>query len=540
MSKHRISTFAVDTKDWMQFRPYEQFSPQYDSYYLKLSNRVFESINSSQHFLREFLLREELVELSVILSSWFEDYANEIGLWAAYTRKNKELHGFYLPFYALHDYDPEAINVEDLSYLIWHYSCKQAEKIISPDSPGLRTIGVELANIFENALDDAPGTDFYEKYLDIPDDIYYFKLKAKLHWLAFQNYLTAPEFKDALEDQIEKIRTERAGLMDQFSDLSKLVYAIQDDYLYKKSSSFLAFTMPEWLAEIAHCPESLRADIRGLFQRILGEFVFENKTEAAYQFRHAYTKRLFLVKPESVTMKGIATGATVYTSLIDWKGSWWVTGTLASVGDATSATRKNKDTLNPGLISFYAYSSEQQQILRETAADSEAAFLEFFGSRLVFFKNEKDLQAAMRAESDYYNETKTKGGKREKPNPKLLDKFAKQLELALKDVPLSKGLGVFYEPGVGTLISPVLSSLVYWLQKEEPTPKEVNSLFISLFSECSPVLRGYLLDQYGSKNLRFPVKTHFEILEHLDFLSRYYNPGGYREVLPNHMLILEE
>ncbi len=50
-----------------------------------------------------------------------------------------------------------------------------------------------------------------------------------MHWLAFQNYLTAPEFKDALEDQIEKIRTEKTGLMDQFPDLSKLVYAIQDD-----------------------------------------------------------------------------------------------------------------------------------------------------------------------------------------------------------------------------------------------------------------------------------------------------------------------
>ncbi len=168
-----------------------------------------------------------------------------------------------------------------------------------------------------------------------------------------------------------------------------------------------------------------------------------------------------------MTVKGIATGATVYTSLIDWKGSWWVTGTLASLGDATSATRKNKDTLNPGLISFYAYSAKQQQILRETAADLEAAFLEFFGSRLVFFKNQKDLQAAMQAESDYYNETKTKDRKRENPNPKVLDKFARQLDLALKDVPLNKGLGIFFEPGVGTLISPMLSSMVYWLEKSQ-------------------------------------------------------------------------
>jgi hypothetical protein len=114
MSKHRISTFAVDTKDWMEYRPYEHFSTQYDGYYLKLANRVFDSLNSPQIFLREFLHREELVELSVILSSWFEDYANEIGLWATFTRKNKDLHGFFLPFYALQDYDPEAINVEDI------------------------------------------------------------------------------------------------------------------------------------------------------------------------------------------------------------------------------------------------------------------------------------------------------------------------------------------------------------------------------------------------------------------------------------------
>ncbi len=540
MSKSRISIFAVGTTDWMQYRPYEQFSPQYDGYYLKLANRVFESLNSQEHFLREILLREELVELSVILSSWFEDYANEIGLWAAYTRKNKDLHGFYLPFYALHDYDLEAINVEDIAYLIWHYSCRQTDKIISPNSPALHTIGVKLVNMFENALDDAPGTDFYDKYLVIPDDIYYFKLKAKLYWMAFQNYLTGPEFKQALADQIEELQTEKDGLLSQFQDLSKLVYALQDDYLYKKSSSFLAFTMPEWLAEVAQCPEPLRADIRGLFQRVMGEFVFEKETAAAYQFRHAYTKRLFQVKPESVTLKGIAPGATVYTSLIDWKGAWWVTGTLASLGDATSAPKKPKDTFNPSLTPFYAYSTEQQQILRETAADMESAFLEFFGSRLVFFKNQKDVQAAMQAESDYYNESKTKVGKWAKPSPKLRDKFAKQLELALKDVYQGQGLGLFFEPGVGTLISPLLSTLVYSLQQENPTPKEINNTFITLFRECSPAIRQYLLEQYGSKNLQFPVKTFFNLTTHLDFLSRYYNPGAYREALPNNTLMLEE
>lgn len=541
MSKRRISLFAVSTKDWMQFRPYEQFAPGYDSYYLKLANQIFEVLNQPESFLRELLPREEIIELSVILSSWFEDFANEIGIWSAYTRKNKDLHGFYIPFYPLQDYDPDEINVEDLAYLVWHYASLNTQKIISPNSPAILNFGEILANMFEEALEDAPGTDFYDKYLQLPDDIYFFQLKAKLHWMTFKNYLTGPDFKHDLEVQIEEIQSEKDGLLDYYKDLGTLIYTLQDDYLYKRNNTFLALTMPEWLAEVARCSEYMRNDIRGLTRRVPGEFVFESENAEAYQFRHFHTKRLFQVASASVTMKGIATGSVIFTTLIKWKTNWWVTGSLASLGEPGSVPKRTKGNFDPNLITYYAYSEEQQQALKESAQEMEQAFLDFFGERLLFFKNKQTLQEALEAQSAYYNARKTKDGKPGKLDPKLRAKFATQLDKALKDTPPDgKGLGLFYEPGEGAMISPILPEIVHRLTMESPSTKDINSLFIALFTECSPPCFQYLLEKYGAKNLQYPIRHFFELSKHYNYLLRFYNPDGFREVLPNTSFLLTD
>ncbi|MEI6411412.1 MAG: DUF3843 family protein [Bacteroidota bacterium] len=113
MSKRRISAVAMNAADWMKFRPYKQFDPAYDGYYLRLSNRIFNILNAPDRNLRQYVERTDLVELAVILASWFEDYANEVGFWNTFIHKNKELYGVWLPFFKMDQYDPEALNPED-------------------------------------------------------------------------------------------------------------------------------------------------------------------------------------------------------------------------------------------------------------------------------------------------------------------------------------------------------------------------------------------------------------------------------------------
>lgn len=340
-------------------------------YYLRLSNRVFEALNASD-FLRGIIAREHTVELAVELASWFEDYANEIGLWATFVRKNKELHGYELPFYNLDDYDPDDMNPEDIAYLVWHFCCNATNKIFSPDNADLLKMADALLETFDEVLDEAPGTDFYDDFLHIAPDIYFFNLKSKLYWLAFQCYLTAPEMRREMDEAVRKLLEEKNDLLRAYDDPNKLIYTMQDDYLYKKCSSFLAFTMPDWLAEVARCPDdSLHDDIRKLSRRVLGEFVYEAYEGDYYKFRYLHTKRLFLVQQESVTLKGISLGELVLTSIVEWRGEWWVTGTIANLGNAEFALKNTNKKFDPSTVSFYAWPEEQQQVLRDTASNME-------------------------------------------------------------------------------------------------------------------------------------------------------------------------
>ncbi len=536
MSKRRISTFSVAPAKWMKYRPYEHFTA-YDGFYLRLANEVFEELNDPQRVFRVILQRENIIELSVVLVSWFEDYANEIGLWAAFIRKNKDLYGYALPFYSLKDYDPEAINPEDIAYLCWHYCSKAANKFISPDSPGLMSLGYLLLEKWDKALDEAPGTDFYEEFLSIDANIQFFDLKFKLNWMALKNYLIGPEFNALLNEEIADLLEKRKELLEMYSDPNKLLYTLQDDFLYKKSSSYLAFTAPDWLAEVVKCPDRLRADIRRLFQRVLGEFDYEGKEGAFYLFRHQNTKRLFKVRQESVDLKGIKPTDIVYTTLVNWQGEWWVTGTVAVYG-SSGAKQKNADKLpTPGSNSFYAWSASDQQIMRETAADLEAVFLEFFGDRMVLFKNDLEVQQALKKQTDYYNQTKSKGVSKTRLDPNQQKQFEEQTAQMLKEMNRPGGIALFFEPGEGTYISPVLPGIVKFLAQEEITDEQARALFFTLFNECSPATVRYLLKKYGSRNLRLPGKTGIAILPHLEFLMRFYNPGDFREVLPNNSLM---
>jgi hypothetical protein len=538
MSKRRVSSFPVNIEDWMKFRPYERFTPHYDAFYLRLSNRVFDLLNAEQNNFRRLLPRSDMVELSVVLTSWFEDFVNDIGLWSAFVRKNKELFGRELPFYALQDYDPEDMNFEDLSYLIWHYCNQALKQFIAPDSPGLLSLGVSVYKLFDEAFDDAPSTDFYNKFLKLEADVHFFELKIRLRWMAFSNYLLGPEFSRGLDEEIEELKQSSPEVLAEPAHISKLVYAMQDDFLLVKHSSFLALNTPEWLAAVLRCPETLRKEVRGLFRRVGGEYVYEGMENAdQYRFRHLYSKRIFFVNRESATIKGLSKGDVLYCTLVPWHGEYWISGSLISHQSMKAEELPMEEAVKKGKISFYAWTEEEQATMREIEQETEAAFIEFYGDRLVCFHNQKELQAALTQQIEFSNKTRdAKEGKGSPPDPEQGRAWARKSEQMLHSDAKLNGIGVFYEPGEGIRMSGFLPPLVQALQNHNLDEQKKRDLFYSLFIDCSPTLIRTLLDKYGSANLAFPVRTQVELAPNMDFLSRFFNPLEYAEISPNSSL----
>jgi Protein of unknown function (DUF3843) len=515
MSKRRTSIFAVQTTDWMNYRPYKVFVPSYDGFYLRLSNEVFNVLNAPHNPMNSRFSRPEIIELSVILTSWFEDFANEIGLWATFLRQNKALHGYWLPFFPLEHYDPEDMNQEDVHYLIWHYCCKASDRFYTVDSPPFQSMAAEVLELFDEIFDDAPGTDYYEAYLKINHDANFFDVKYKLGWIAFGNYLIAPEFKKQLDKQVKDLDHQKSVL-----DPQKMTYTLQNDFLFRTRSSFLAFSVPEWLTAVGQYPDTLSNDIRNLSKYIISEFIYEKSEGIVYHFRQMETNRLFEVHQESVTMKGINWGDIVFTTIVEWQGTWWVTGTIVGFGQA-----KPDDKNYPARTPFYARPEEDQQMIRETTDTMERLHVDYYGSYIIFLKNQADTQTVIQGFNDYYNEFITNSNASQKAPADLI--FHSPSEAGKQRV------AICFDPGRGPMISPVVAEVAYLLEQDTLTDDQEAMLFFDLFSMNSIAIIQQLLARFTARNLRWPVAMESPIESHLDFLCRFYNPNSFGNPIPN-------
>lgn len=523
--KRKLSSTPVSMADWLVMKPYSA-ATSYDKFYLDLANEVFSFFNQPELGMRDMFERKLLVEVSVAVVSHFEDFINELGLWSAFVRKQKELYGWYLPFYDLSEYDPEYLNAEDYAFLLWHFLQRGSGKAINPKAKPLITAAVFCYSTFEELIDDAPVNEFYDKWFGFGEEIEFFPLKNRLQWLAFDSYLFGPEMEARLAKSMKEALAERSASIPP----DKLVYMVQDDYLYVKRSGLCGLTMAEWMAEWKELPA-----IKKFGERVGGFFDYEGKEGKYVHFRYLSSNRLFPIREESANFPAheMKSGREIaFFNAVEWKGEWWLTGIFLSY--PADPQIREEMMANPVNRQFYGQTEQTQQKLREIISDMEAGFLEYFGDRLVFFASEKEMNAAFAAQTNWWNENKIiKSDKRPaSPHVEKMQEAFKKLHTELEPVP--GPWAAFFEPGVGVAMSPVLAEIVRLMQKENLEEKESAGLFFSFFRECSPSLARLLADRYSLRNIKSPIIPEPDAAEkYFDFFLRYYNPGAFGEPKPN-------
>jgi hypothetical protein len=523
--KRKLSSSPVSMADWLAMKPYD-FATPYDKFYLGLANEVFSYFNQPESDMRDMFERRLLVKASVALVSHFEDFINELGLWNTFVRKQKELYGWYLPFYDLSEYDEEYINQEDYGFLLWHFLQNGAGKTINPKAEPLLAAAGFCYELFEPLIDEAPVNDFYDEWFGFGEEIDFFPLKKRLQWLAFESYLFGQEMSARWFKAVEKSLSEKTLPLNQ----DKLAYLLQDDFLYLKRSSLCALTMAECMAEWKGLP-----GIKKFGHRVGGFFEYEGSDGKYVNFRYLSSKRLFPIRKESADfpVHDMKPGEVIaFFNAVEWKGDWWLTGLLLTY---PADQRKVEELrLNPLNRNFYAQTEETQQKLREITADMEAGFLEYFGDRLVFFDSDKEMKQAFQEQTNWWNTYKTKDPDDRPPSP-----YFEKMEAAFrKSHPVPKSApgpwAAYYEPGEGVSMSPAIPDFVKFLERENLEPKESTALFFSFFHECSPSLARLLADRYPLRNIQSPVITEPDHAEkYFDFFLRYYNPGAFGEPKPN-------
>lgn len=523
--KRKLSSSPVSMADWLAFKPYNAATP-YDKFYLDLANEVFSFLNHPESNMRDVFERKLLVKASVALVSHFEDFINELGLWSAFVRKQKELYGWYLPFYDLSGYDEDYHNVQDYAFLLWHLLQKGSDQAVNPMAEPIMAAAMFCFDYFDEQIDDAPVNEFYDKWFGFGEEIEFFPLKNRLQWLAFDSYLFRQEMSARFAEDLEESLAEKSEVVPP----DKLAYMLQDDYLYAKRSSLCGLTIAEWMGEWKGLPGAKKFG-----ERVGGFFSYEGKEGKYLLFKFLSSKRLFRIREESANFPthDMTPGQELsYFSAVVWKGDWWQTGLFMTYN--ADQHMLDEMRVHPLNQNFFGQTEKNQQLLRDLTNDMEAGFLEYFGDRIAFFASEKEMNEAFREQTNWWNKYKTKKPGKRPPSP-YLEKMQKAFERYSPELkPVPGPWAAFFEPGEGAGMSPVLTEMVTLMQKEHLEEKEAAGLFFSFFRECSPSLARLLADRYSLRNIQSPVITepgHAE--KYFDFFLRYYNPGAFGEPKPN-------
>lgn len=523
----------ISNQQWLKFKPYTVINT-YDNYYLDNAVKVYEILRLHRSWFAPYsYTSDDLGTLACILTSHFEDFINEIGIWQFFQQTNKKLYGYPLPLYDLSDYDEDYLNPADFSYIIWHFMCKSTNRIFGPDAPPILKMGQQIYDLFEPQIEDAPATEVYDKLLKITDTTPFYEIKDRLKWFALESYMMGFEFSKKLIEALDNFRLREDGF-NKTMTIDEYAYAIQDDYLYTKHSSFSALSCLEWFAGIANCSVDLKEAILNLKQRLMTSFSFNEETEEYWLFQQIQTNEIFKVVKASVTLtkETKAKGFMQAMTIVKWKNDWWMSGMTMGYGHI-SAAKKEEMRKDIASIPFYAYSTENQQQLRDSTADMYNSFVEFFGSPIALFKNQEALQKALQAQNQFYNE-KRRGKQAPKEDNKKYNKSINQIWEDL-DFDAKKGVGLIFIPEIGNLIDRDIINTINIMKAPAIDKKGEIFLFECLVGvDTHELTTNYLLENYPTHNFKFPVAaSNVDVLKERRFLQRFLNPQEFRTPIPH-------
>ena len=322
---------AIYSKDWMAFHPYQASAPT-DFYYTQLANRVYAIISESAQtdFSDRLSDNECQVQLSCILTCYFEDVIAQTGMFRAFTRTYSSRFGKPLPFYSVgEEYLPEEINTEDVRFLIWHFLVQMCDGDIpsSPADAGIARLAGKVMELFDAAYETAPENKKLKEYFLVPDNTDLYVLQSKFFWLGTESYLFFSDgigLQSAIENALQQVKSEDGRM-----DIPAFVNIMCNDFAYNKVTEFLGLSSAQWLASMLGETHPLYQRLWNLTHKYSGYFLYEGEAETGSNFLHIVSGTRILITAQS--MKGFpkelkTDTAITHMRVVKWDDLWWLVG----------------------------------------------------------------------------------------------------------------------------------------------------------------------------------------------------------------------
>ncbi len=199
----------------------------------------------------EEIMQDEIKEIALNLTMYFEDVVADAGIWRGFTDKMHAMYGKYLPFYDIDEaiYLRDEPNLADVKFLVWDSLVRNEDYLMflfDPWYSEIEDLATKAYGVMLDWFETIPVNEELKNYFQearFMDDLY--EQHNVLFWLSYSCYLT--RISNFNEKAVEEVDACCQGT--KFNrDLASELIAIEMPYRYKAGP--LALKPQEWLGAI--------------------------------------------------------------------------------------------------------------------------------------------------------------------------------------------------------------------------------------------------------------------------------------------------
>lgn len=453
---------------------------------VRLLKRIFYELQSRPPADALRLDKRAVEELAGMLVDFAVDIHNELGLWEAYERYNREFFGVPLP---ITEGDNAGFSVDRMRHLMWRVYPRWLENatVIPPDHPGLHAMAGAAHEFLREHVGALPKDSGLRAFLGSPNE-YAWDAKRKLIWLGTRSYLFRLWFTDYM--------AEHEAARNSIDDI--------DDFICQQCTPWSGLGANDILAAALNIPEAQRQELRSWYERHAAYYkmvaVNDEVLEALNVISNRpYTIRMNMAHPFKVNQ-------LVFGSLTPWKGEWYWSGTQRAWDEASDKQIEQcRQSLKTKTSIVARYWKEYERTVRDRMAEHYRRMLQFYGTDLILYPDGASMAADWDREMKALWQSAPKDQVRDAMKRHGMTEPRTNISLPQNVREHPEGLAVFINPEEGKEIALYFHRIMAALKKNGGPLTADESKALRDFMEAdaiSPAFVKRVVREYGAGSLR--------------------------------------
>lgn len=494
-------------KDWLAYQPYTKEGTA-DIFYMNLANQIQEKLFEirSQHLILEHLETEDLRDLAVFLTSYFEDFISQTEIFKGFKNLNQDLYGKNLPFFEAEN-STDDINLDDIQFLVWYFfNLPKQDFLFNPKNESFTQIAQAVFEILDESYEFAPENTALKTYFSIKDEHNFDEVRYFFDKLFTKSFLL--KYDTAVDFHFKS-----QPLMQDSSQAGFQRYkSFRDYYTINQKTKLLGLRSCEWAAAMNGENAEFSKALKNLSENQQNVFRFIELDGKNLKVEHLVSGKIVTLAGDNFTeAKKLPPNALFSAGICRWEGKYVITGILW----VNTFDEKIADAYRNQFPSAHLFETEVEIENRKNRLAWEENYFKQQASHSFFHL--ADVSSAIDFINDFYAEVE----KHHEINQAQVQQMLQQVNLKEK----VRNFLIFYNEKEG---------LEFYFNLPEGLEIENNPFFIE---KNGDFLLKLMMSEEISGELFKALKNNFSFDSELnaynpqdqDFLLRFFKPNRHHQ-----------